>query len=120
MKTTSNTLRQTSLATTVAGEDIVCGDYVAILRQTFEVPSYLWDSCGNGTPPGQPVQLTLIPCDAGTPLKVVAACLPFVYVRAPGGMIETLDTRRMQLVRLDRDCAKRVWKEMKKSPSQCL
>ena len=54
------------------------------------------------------------PDDAGTPLKVKAICLPFVFVKAPNGEGRILDMRRCHLVRLSSDYARSVWKALKK------
>jgi hypothetical protein len=59
------------------------------------------------------VRLKLIPGDAGQPLKVVAICLPFVYAQTPRNETITIDTRRVQLVRLDRECSRVVWERLR-------
>ncbi len=102
-------------AATVAGEDLACGDYVALLNQVLEFPSYLWDSAASSLSPHELVRLKTIPAGAGRPLRVIAICLPFVYARTPKGKTATIDTRRTQLVRLDRQCAKVIWKEMRQN-----
>lgn len=107
MKVNTKSVPQPTLAARVSGEDLACGDYVAVLTQIVEFPSFFWDSC-TSTSPGELVRMQVIPQDAGTPLKVVAICLPFVYVRHPQGMLHTLDTRKAQLARLDRRCAKLI------------
>lgn len=108
MKTKSKQLAL-SVAATVSGEDLHRGDYVALLNETFEFPSYLWDASGVPLPAHEPVRLQFVPNDAGEPLKVIAVCLPFVYARTSTGKVEVVDTRRAQLVRLDRSCARAVW-----------
>jgi hypothetical protein len=110
MKTESKARDEPTLAATVSGEDIACGDYVSVLSETVDVPSYLWDSCGATLSPHELVRLKLIPRSAGMPHKVIAICLPFVYAKVPQGKTVTLDTRRVQLVRLDHHCAKVAWK----------
>jgi hypothetical protein len=100
-------------AATVAGEDLACGDYVARLNETVELPSYMWDSWMASLSPHELVRLKVVPRDAGQPLKVLAICLPFVYAKTPRKETLTIDTRRTQLVRLDRECAKAVWKELR-------
>lgn len=118
MKTKSATELEPKAAATVAGEDLARGDYVSFLNETVDLPSFFWDGCGAGLSPHELVRLKLIPCDAGQPLKVIAVCLPFVYAKAPRGETATIDTRRTQLVRLDRRCAKVVWKALRSSPRQ--
>ncbi len=116
MKTKPAPKLEPRAAATVAGEDLACGDYVSLLNEMVELPSFLWDCCGASLSPEEVVRLRLIPDDAGQPLRVIAICLPFVYAKTPKGETVTLDTRRMQLVRLDRKCAKLVWKHLRCGP----
>ena len=111
MTTSIETESATTVAATVAGEDIHCGDFVTLHSATFEVPSYLWDH--SLLPPSELVRLKMIPDGAGTPLKVFAICLPFVYAKDTSGAIKTLDLRREQVVRLQEGCAQQVWDELK-------
>ncbi|WP_254508107.1 hypothetical protein [Anatilimnocola floriformis] len=113
MKTTTETSSETSVAATLAPEDVACGDYVALLKVTYELPTYLWDAAQALMPADELVRLALIPPDSGVPLKVFAVCLPFVYVKSYAGEIKTLDLRREQIVRLHHESAKAVWKELK-------
>ena len=112
MKTEFTSRIEPTAAATVAGEDIACGDYVSLLNETVDFPSFLWDSCGATLSPHELVRLRVIPAKAGHPLKVFAICLPFVYAKTPRGEMATLDTWRAQLVRLNRKCAKVIWKEL--------
>ena len=112
MDTETTSESELTTAATVAGEDIACGDYVSSLTEIAAFPSFLWDSCGAVLSPHELVRLQIIPAGAGLPLKVIAICLPFVYARRPNGELATIDTRRIQLVRLNRKCAKAVWKEL--------
>lgn len=114
MKTKSKMRPAPTLAATVAGEDLACGDWVALLNQFVELPSYMWcDSIALS--PHEMVRLKYAPSEAGQPLRIVAICLPFVYAKSPGDMLITIDTRQAQLVRLDRKCARSVWKAMRLS-----
>ena len=113
MNTESKSQLDLKVAATVAGEDIACGDYVAMLTETFELPSFLWDGCEMTLPPHEPVRVTMITDEAGKPLEVIAVCRPFVYVKTPGKKTETIDTRRIRLVRLDRRCAEKVVKAIR-------
>ena len=103
----------TTVAMRIAGEDIRPGDYVAILNEILELPSYLWENCDGIQKPGETVRIRYMSNDAGLPHCVVAICLPFVYTRKPNGDLVTLDTRQLQIVRLDRACGRKVWKELK-------
>lgn len=111
MKTSLETESTTTVAATVAGEDVHCGDFITLHSATFEVPSYMWDQAM--LPPGELVRLRMIPSEAGVPLKVFGVCLPFIYAKDAKGEIKTLDLRREQVVRLDADCAESVWRAMK-------
>ena len=118
MKIESKSRKRLTAAATVAGEDLACGDYVSLLNETVDFPSFLWDSCGATLSPYELVRLKVIPITAGRPLKVIAICLPFVYAKMPGGEMSTIDTRRTQLVRLNRKCARVIWKELQSNAKQ--
>ena len=113
MKTQSVSQLEPRAAATVAGEDLAYGDYIALLNETVDFPSFLWDACGASLSPHELVRLKVIPDNAGYPLRVIAICLPFVYAKTPSGETATIDTRRTQLVRLHRKCAKAIWKELR-------
>jgi hypothetical protein len=111
MKTSTETQPTTTVAASVAGEDLHCGEYVTLLNATCEIPSYMWDQAM--LPATELVRLKIIPCEAGVPLKVFAVCLPFVYAKTAAGDVRTLDLRRQQIVRLDRAAVKEVWTVLK-------
>jgi hypothetical protein len=117
MKAGLSNIETASLAASVAPEDLSCGEFVAVLNELFEFPSYLWFDSVPGER-SQLVRLWHIPAVSGLPLKVKAICLPFVFVKSPIGQCETIDVRRAQLVRLNEGYAKRVWKEVRKQQSQ--
>jgi hypothetical protein len=110
MKAITKTPLEPGVASTVAPEDLNCGDYVAVLNIVCEVPSFMW--CGESLSPDEPVRIKF-QSGTGTPLKIKAICLPFVFVKFPNGTTQTLDIRRTQFVRLNSDYAKVVWDEMK-------
>ncbi|QDV85156.1 hypothetical protein [Planctomycetes bacterium TBK1r] len=114
METTTEINFATSVAARVAGEDIKRGDYVTVLNEIVELPSYLWGCSGVMLPADEPVRIRYMPCDAGQPFKVVAVCLPFVYTKRPKGDTKTFDTRQNQLVRLDPGSGRSVWKRLRK------
>ncbi|WP_425617149.1 hypothetical protein NA78x_000820 [Anatilimnocola sp. NA78] len=113
MKLATENSNSITVAAKLAPEDVACGDFVALLKTTFELPSYMWDVAQGMLPVDELVRLQMIPSDAGVPLKVFAVCLPFVYVKTADGTVKTLDMRREQIVRLDHDCGKEVWDELK-------
>ena len=101
----------TSVAASVAPEDLRCGDFVGILSEVLEFPSFYWcDSVSSER--DELVRVRYIPKHGGTPLKIKAICLPFVYVKSPGGQLQVIDVRQVQLVRLTRRYGKAVWKDL--------
>jgi hypothetical protein len=114
MKTEQNPTDQTTMAATVAPEDLRRGDYVSILNEVVEFPTCCWLELPARVAE-EPVRVRFMSLDAGIPLKVQAICLPFVFVRHPNGRLETLDVRRLQLVRLGRCYARVVWKSVRKA-----
>ena len=114
MRTATANDETSTLAGTVAGEDLQCGDYVAVLSETYEFPSFFWCSDGTLLPPDEPVRMTFQSRTDQTPRKVKAICLPFVFVRTVQGAYETLDVRRQRLARLDRKYAEIVYKALRR------
>jgi hypothetical protein len=104
---------QTTVAARIAGEDIACGDFVAVMNEIVELPSFLWSCSGVSLAPDEPVRIRCAANDAGHPYKVIGVCLPFIYAKTHRGRVIVIDTRQRQLVRLDRDCARTVWRKMK-------
>jgi len=94
MKTQTRSQLEPKAAALVAGEDLACGDYVALLNETVALPSFLWNACGVSLCPHEFVRLRMIPDGAGPPLKVIAVCLPFVYAKTPSKKTATIDVRR--------------------------
>jgi hypothetical protein len=120
MKTNTKLSPEPTVAASVAGEDVNCGDYVAVLSYVYELPTYLWSSCSDFLPADEIVRLRMIPDDAGVPLKVLAICLPFVYALTSSGEMKTLDLRRQRIARLDRASAKQVWKQLRTNRAPTL
>lgn len=100
----------TTLAKPVAPEDLRRGEYVAVLSELVEFPSFLWDGDPHTLPPGEPIAVRFRPLDNGLPLRLRDLCLPFVLVKLPCGHHRTLDVRGLQLARLQEDYAKQVTK----------
>lgn len=117
MKTNTKPALESTVAATVAAEDVSCGDYVAVLSYVYELPTYLWATCSDYLPAEEIIRVKMIPDDAGAPLKVLAICLPFIYAVTATGEMKTLDLRRQQIVRLDRASAKQVWKQLRPQTS---
>ena len=117
MKTKSETRSKTAItvAARIAGEDIAKGDYVTILSEIIELPSFLWNCSSISIPIDEPVRLRYLPRSVGEPHRVVSVCLPFIYAKRPKGNLIAFDTRQQQLVRLDRDSSRSLWKQMRKA-----
>jgi hypothetical protein len=120
VKSATEPSTESFVARSLAAEDLRCGDFVAILQETVEWPSFFWDSDPQLLPPEQPVRLVTRGRDGGTPLKVKAICLPFVLVKKPDGGHRTLDVRQHRLVRLSGKYAQAAWKALSKTSSPCL
>ena len=115
---TQAAIPETIVSRSLSAEDLKCGDFVGILHEIIEWPSFFWDCDPQLLPPHEPVRLTCRAAAGGTPLKVKAICLPFVFVKQPCGQHQTLDIRRHKLVRLSDDYAQLVWKAMQKQTAQ--
>ncbi len=113
MDISAKTGRTTTVAARVAGEDIKQGDYVAVLDEVLELPSFFWSCSGSMLPPDEMVKIRYRPSKAGLPFKVLAVCLPFVYVKLPRAELVTLDTRQTQIVRLHRKSARTAWRQLR-------
>lgn len=114
MKTKKLPALETTVAARVVGEDIRIDDFVTVLSHTTEWPTFMWDHLDMAFPIDEPVRIRTLPCQAGQPFKVVAICLPFVYVEPALGDITVFDTRLQELVRLDEQSGKAVWKRLRK------
>src|SRR5262245_24872946 len=106
MKPQAATSCETYVARSLAGEDLRCGDFVAIPSEIVEWPSFYWSCDPQVWPPSELVRIQRYSNDGGTPLKVKAICLPFVFVKKPSGCHLTLDLRQHRLVRLTSDYAR--------------
>lgn len=108
----------TTLAKTLAPEDIRVGDFVTMLHTIAELPSCLWCADATSLAFDEPVRIRFMAMPAGIPLKVQAVCLPFLLVKRPFGGQETLDVRQCRFARLDRGFAAAAWKAHKKRRSK--
>jgi hypothetical protein len=114
MKSQTTASSETNVSRSLAAEDLRCGDFVAILHEIVEWPSFFWSCDGQVLPPDELVRLQCRVTDGGIPLKVKAICLPFVFVKKPCGQHRILDVRQHRLVRLSSDYSEPVWKAMGK------
>jgi hypothetical protein len=114
MKPETQTTSDCYVARSLPPEDLKCGDFVAIVQEIAEWPSFFWGCDPQLLPPHEPVRMVTRGSEGGTPLKVKAICLPFVFVKKPCGGHRTLDVRQHRLVRLNGKYARAVWKAMSK------
>jgi hypothetical protein len=103
-----------SVAKPLAPEDVRPGDYVALLHEIFELPSYWWCTDSALHPRDELVRIRLVPTQESLPLRVKSICLPFVLAKKPTGEKRILDLRRCRLARLDKRYAATAWKAYKK------
>jgi hypothetical protein len=106
---------RSTLAKTLAPEEILPGDYVALLHVIAELPSFLWNADGMTMPLQDLVRIQFVPEDGGMPMKVKSVCLPFVLVKLPAGKKQSLDIRICRLARLDPAYAAVIWKAHRKA-----
>ena len=106
--------QDSAVAKVLAPEDVEVGDFVAILHDTCELPSFFWCADVTTLPAQDPVRIRFLPGRTVLPLRVESICLPFVLIKLPGGRRRTIDVRSHQLARLDRRFAKACWRASKK------
>jgi hypothetical protein len=104
--------RQVStLAKSLAPEEIRAGDYVSVLLDVYEFPAIVWCDDTSLIDHNKIIHLPFVPRESsGEPLLVKAVCLPFVLVKHPCGKKRPLDVRNCRLARLDRTYAKTACK----------
>ena len=105
---------RSTLSRVLAPEDVRPGDYVAVLDELYEIPSYWWCEDAALHPRDELVRIRLMPTQDNAPHKVKSVCLPFVLTKRPTGERCTLDVRRCRLARLDKRYAAMAWKAYKK------
>lgn len=101
-------------------EDIRIGSYVTVVQQVTEVISCLW--CGEtaAADRAQPVLYRHTPDDSGEPKKVLAVCLPFVFVEDLHGTPSTIDLRYAELTLLSPEYIEVVQRKLRKARSRFL
>src|SRR5665213_2915774 len=98
MKTRLSDRETSTIAATVAPEDLRRGDFVAVLSEIVELPSYLWTEtllAGRC----EAVRVRRLPTEDRVPLKIKAICPPYIFVKLPSGQFHTIDVRLATLVR---------------------
>lgn len=106
---------RTTIARPLAPEDLRVDQYVCVLQVLHEfVP--LWCIFEQGWTTPEPVRLSMLPPDGGTPLRIVEVCVPFVLVEQIDGTHQTLDLRRHRLAALSERFGRRAFKRLRKRP----
>lgn len=91
---------RTTLAKPLAPEDLRVGDCVAVLDEEHEWAAASW-YCDPPLGAEPVIRVRMRPSDPVGPLRVIAACLPFVFAKPLRGDPITLDLRGVRLARLD-------------------
>lgn len=108
-----------SAAKVLAPEDVRIGTYVAVLDVVQEMIVGTAVESWSSNPP-EVVRVRTMPCDCEfcghvTPMRVIAVCLPYVFVRKPGpgkGECRTIDIRRYRLAELAQDYGRAAFKTL--------
>ena len=110
MKTSKQINTATTLAKTLAPEDVRCGDYVTILTKSAEFPSFFWDCRPQLNNDSEVINISFRPEEAGEPQRVVEICLPFVLTKTHKDKVNIIDIRASSLVKLSDTYAKKYYK----------
>jgi len=104
----------------LAAEDIQIGSHITVAQQVTEVISFLW--CGETSTEDreQPVMYRDTPSNSGEPFKVMAVCLPFVFVEDLQGGSETIDLRHCEITLLSPEYVAVVKRSRRKARSRLL
>lgn len=114
MNTKATTTAEMTLAKTLAPEDVCRGDYVTILTQVCEYPSYFWNCPSQYLDASEVVSIQYRPPESGMPMKVIDICLPFVFVKPLQAKPQTLDVRSCHLAKMSEGYVASVRKTFKK------
>jgi hypothetical protein len=106
------TLQETMIARTIAPEDIRPWMYVAVASILDEWVLRTSD-CAIEKPGIVVARVRLLPVSDLVPLKVKAACLPFVLVSTPNDGARMLDVRQHELVELPEAFARKAMKALR-------
>ena len=80
-------------------EDLLAGDYVTVLQQTYQVATYAWYGIDTHQfPPNEPIEISLRGYFEA--LKVEDICFPFLLCTNNEGEVRVIDSRSNQLGKL--------------------
>lgn len=100
IQTSHKNLSDSTLARSVAAEDLRVGDDVTLLEQIFEYPTFLWHGDSQLERRDEPVRIMWTAPSGGRPLRVKSICLPFVLVKEVDGSSDVIDVRTVRMARL--------------------
>lgn len=101
-------IAQTTLARSLAPEDIQVGNFVMVLHRQSQV---MMSKCTDSeTPEVVVIPVVTRPAYPELPAKVIDICLPFVVVRRESKKTEIIDTRSERLARVPEQFAKAALK----------
>ncbi len=91
------------------------GQFVTVLDEVWEVPSFYWCTDETTLPREQPVRVRFLPAAGGVPMQVKRVCLPFVLVQEADKEQRSIDVRRCRLAQLGKAYAKVAWRAFRKA-----
>ena len=115
METQTTDQHANSVAARLAAEDIQPGDFITVLNEMVELPSFLWHCLDSTHSLEEPIRVRYMPVHSGQPFRVITVCLPFVYTKPARGGLEIFDVRQHQLVRLCQTSGPSLWKRLRKT-----
>lgn len=108
----------TTIARRLAPEDIRKDMFVAVLTITHEFVPFFCESTA-AFERGEPYRMTFLPDEQESqPLKVIAVCLPFVFVKDAHRRHRTLDVRRHRLGQISESFGRKCFKAAKANRSK--
>ena len=104
---TQKSKQVSTLAKSLAPEEIRTGDYVSLLHTVCDFPAIVWCNDTSLVEQEKLIRLPLLPWEnVGLPLQVLSVCLPFVLVKQPCGKQYSIDIRQHQLAKLSKSYVK--------------
>jgi hypothetical protein len=99
----------------LAADDVASGEFVVVMSEIAQFPSFYWCSEGILSSRAEMISLSYIPEEAGRPLLVIDVCVPFLLVEDVAGIRRILDVRRTRVARVPEKFALKVKKSLAKN-----
>ncbi|MEN1679843.1 MAG: hypothetical protein AAGJ46_09625 [Planctomycetota bacterium] len=115
----SPSIRPTA-AKPLAPEEVLPGDYVAVLDQEHEYAASSWYLDPPMLGGDDVIRVRLRPSEPEPPLLVQEVCVPFVFAKAIDGSARTLDLRATRLARIDAGVGRRLWSPQSETTTPTL